>query len=142
MNGCKTPPGKQEMETQPIDICSRAQAIAHGVLVDVSASAEDVGWRVPVALTPSAFECYVRAPAKRYAEDEEDRLKDVLAMVGQASATLSLTASAACLTLCARNLRRPEDAFELKAMCEPGDDGQPAVTIMTPEETGSMVQAN
>ena len=39
----------------PIHVYTRAQAIADGVLVDVSDTARDAGFRVPVALTSAVW---------------------------------------------------------------------------------------
>ena len=51
---------------EPISIYTRAQAIEDGVLVDVSESAREAGFKFPVAVTRTVWDCYVvpdvRAP--------------------------------------------------------------------------------
>lgn len=131
MNGCKTPlsEGKEaSSDAQLVDGSSRC------CVIDVTEVARQVGWSVPVAFTQSALEFFVRAPARVYAEDEEERLKDVLKMARMASTALQFVGGSKALCLQAQNLGRPDDAFELKAVCDLADDGTPVVTIMRPDE--------
>jgi hypothetical protein len=55
----------------------RAQALADGVLVDVSATAREAGIRYPVALTRAAWERCVAIPPGVVCQDEAGRLWDV-----------------------------------------------------------------
>jgi hypothetical protein len=47
----------------------RRQAIADGVLVDVTATAREAGFRYPVALTRAVWDNYVRVPPGVSGED-------------------------------------------------------------------------
>ena len=42
---------------------SRAQAIADGVLVDVSEQAKEIGFRIPTVVTATLYQGYVEPPA-------------------------------------------------------------------------------
>jgi hypothetical protein len=64
-----------------IDSYSRAEAIADGVLIDVSAVAGGAGIRYPVALTRAAWERGVRVPPGVSCQDEAGRLWDGLWML-------------------------------------------------------------
>jgi hypothetical protein len=57
---------------------SRAEAIADGVLVDVSEVANEAGLRFPVALTRAVWERCVAVPPGVACQDEAGRLWDVL----------------------------------------------------------------
>lgn len=126
----------------PIDSYSRAEAIDDGVLVDVTASAREVGFRFPVALTRAAYEEHVAWADVDNAkhgtlQQEPDRLRHVL--------------EALRLALPCTNDDEPEVRFSvrvvphdgnsshptevaLKALCGPGDDAAPVITIMLPDE--------
>src|SRR5215813_517786 len=60
---------------------TRAQAIADGVLVDVSTAGREAGFEFPVALTRAAWERCVAVPAGVGCQDEVGRLWDVLTML-------------------------------------------------------------
>jgi hypothetical protein len=57
---------------------SRADALADGVLIDVSAVAWEAGFKVPVALTAAAWTKCVAVPPGVACQDEAGRLWDVL----------------------------------------------------------------
>src|SRR3954451_8782369 len=59
---------------------TRAQAIADGVLVDVTEAAKEAGFRIPVALTAAAWAEYVAVPAGVECQDEAGRLWDIVWM--------------------------------------------------------------
>ena len=70
----------------PISIYTRAQAIEDGVLVDVTETAREAGFRCPVALTSEVWADCVewteadKTSATRACQDEAGRLWDVLWM--------------------------------------------------------------
>ena len=112
---------------------SRAQAIDDGVLVDVSETAGEAGIRFPVALTRAVYEQCVIVPPHARCQDERGRLWDVLGMTRYAimrapAGRTELAVSLVCLT--DRGKRR----VTLKAICGPGDDAEPVITVMLPEE--------
>lgn len=105
-----------------------------GVLVDVTAAAREAGFRVPVALTAAVWaECVAVPPGVAW-QDEKGRLWDVLWLlrcaVGKGSA------SAVRFGVHVRNDDREgtPPLVRLKAVCGPGDEGEPVVTVMMPDE--------
>ena len=59
---------------------TRKQAIADGVLVDVTETAKEAGFQVPVAVTHAVWAEYVAVPEGVEGQDEAGRLWDVLWM--------------------------------------------------------------
>ena len=123
---------------------SRAQAIADGVLVDVTETAKEAGFRIPVALTRAAWaECvaWSEADTKRQVpQDEAGRLWDVLWMAHNGirsllSKSIVLNPIKFVLYRVPRGGRatRPQKTL-LKAVFGHGDKGEPVLTIMLPEE--------
>jgi hypothetical protein len=115
---------------------TRAQAIEDGVLVDVSEMAKEAGIKYPVTLTASVYSKYVEVPEGAVAQDESGRLWDILGMLRcQIRCSQGDTLH---FQLYVRNHNRErltrQDLATLKAVCGPGDDGEPVVTIMLPDE--------
>ena len=59
----------------------RSEALEDGVLIDVTETAREAGFRVPVAMTPAAWAACVEIPAGVTCQDEAGRLWDVLTML-------------------------------------------------------------
>ena len=122
----------------PIHSYSRAQAIEDGVLVDVSDTAREAGFRFPVVLTRAAWEdCVAWTDAdshRQTCQDEAGRLWDVLWMARLAAQYKGIS-TYYCLDRVPRGGRgvRPR-TVTLKLVCGPGDDGEPVITIMLPRE--------
>jgi hypothetical protein len=57
---------------------TRAEALADGVLIDVSRTAREAGFKYPVALTRAVWERCVAVPPGVLCQDESGRLWDVL----------------------------------------------------------------
>lgn len=118
---------------------TRAQALADGVLVDVSDTAREAGFRIPVAMTCAAFEdCVAWSEAdsgNQTHQDESGRLWDVL--WGASLAARKTSGSHLTYTLCRvprdRKSRRPR-LTSLDLVIGPGDTGEPVITIMLPGE--------
>jgi len=119
---------------------TRAQALADGVLVDVTATAREAGFRVPVALTAAAWGKAVawseEDSARQTPQDEAGRLWDVLWMAYIAARR----ASGGCrvpfeLYIVPRDGAgtRPR-LTTLDMVIGPGDEGEPVITIMNPNE--------
>lgn len=113
---------------------SRRQAIADGVLLDVTAMAREAGFRFPVALTAVAWTSCVSWHAEGGGGQSEDgRLWDVLHMarlaVGRAAGhTVTFT-----VLVVPAPMQRPQP-IRLKMVVGPGDDFEPVITIMLPGE--------
>ncbi len=114
-----------------ISAYSRAQAIDEGTLVDVSTVAREAGIKFPVALTRAVWCKYVEVPQGVECQDEQGRLWDVLWMFRAAS---RMAGSVVHYQLRVRNDNRRPKLVTLKAICGPGDDAEPVITIMLPEE--------
>lgn len=134
MSNCATEHTDSLFGNSLVSSYSRAEAIADGVLIDVSAIAKETGIRYPVALTQEVHARYVALTpmAKRMGNDEDGRLWDVLWMFRCAA----LQTSSSVLTFEAFVVtdRRKPSRVALKAVCGPGDDGEPVITITLPEE--------
>ncbi len=113
---------------------SRAEAIRDGLLVDVSDVAREAGFRFPVALTRAAWERCVSVPPGVACQDEAGRLWDVLWMLRLA--VRGNNGSEVRFALHVRNDNRDgtPPLVRLKALCGPGDEGEPVVTVMMPDE--------
>ena len=114
---------------------TRAQAVADGVLTDVSEAAREAGFRYPVALTRAVWDEYVAVPPGVEGQDEAGRLWDVLTMLKFAIRTGG-GGSEVLFPLHVRNDNRDGEPplVELKAVCGPGDDMEPCITVMQPSE--------
>jgi hypothetical protein len=123
-----------------ISAFSRAQAIAEGVLVDVTEMAKEVGFRCPVAVTSAVWTDCVKwtdEDSKRQVyQDQEGRLWDLVHMCLQ-TARNSKDADLFYFPL----YRVPRGGrsmkahlTRLKAVIGPGDNGEPVVTIQHPQE--------
>lgn len=112
---------------------SRAQAIEDGVLVNVSDMAKEAGIRYPVAMTGTVWQTYVKVPDGVEGQDEDGRLWDILWMF-RASINKVATGNESRFKLYVRNDNRKARLVELKAIVGPGDEGEPVITIMFPNE--------
>lgn len=127
-------------ESDLIHSYTRANAIADGVLVDVTTVAREAGFNFPVALTRAAWEKCVAwtdddNDRKDTAQDEAGRLWDVLFLAaryckGAASSRIYFSVYAVPRDgKGTRPLNTP-----LTAVCGPGDKAEPVITIMLPGE--------
>ena len=118
---------------------TRAQALADGVLVDVTEDAKQFGFKVPVAITANLLNLYVKASEGLIAEGQstEARLRDVLMVLlykikQQRPNTDRITFKVKfAMGPTRRNISR---TVELTAVIGPGDEGEPVLTIMLPED--------
>ena len=117
---------------------TRAQALADGVLVDVTEEAKQFGYKVPVAVTANLFNLYVRASEGMIAEGQstEARLRDVLMVllfrIKQRPQTDRITFKVSFVM--GHGRRKISRTVELTAVIGPGDEGEPVLTIMLPED--------
>ena len=135
-----TAPANQDWRV--IHTYTRAEALADGVLVDVTATAKEAGFKVPTAVTASVFnECIEwtgeDAKQSRTYQDQAGRLWDVLYLAAAKARSL-------------RGRRQNQVLYELhvvprpghdhprlrtlKLIIGPGDNAEPVATIMLPSE--------
>lgn len=119
---------------------TRAQALADGVLIDVTETAQEAGFRLPVALTSAAWHQTVEwtdADSRRQTpQDEAGRLWDVLWMAYLAARRASGSCRVQFQLLAVPRggaARRPR-LMVLTMQIGAGDGGEPVITIMLPNE--------
>lgn len=114
---------------------TRAQAIEDGILIDVSTAAREAGFRYPVAISAAAHAYCVAVPDTASWQDEAGRLWDVLNMLRFAIANQRHESSLCMFELLVQNAPHPPPQLvKLKSVCGPGDEGEPVITIMLPDE--------
>lgn len=119
----------------PVDY-SRSQAIADGVLIDVTDLAKEVGFKISVAMTSAAWADCVTVPAGADCQDETGRLWDVLNVLWfeikrtrEAGSQSELRFTVSVVTG-----KGISEDIQLKSICGPGDHCEPVLTIMLPHE--------
>lgn len=119
---------------------SRSQAIADGVLVNVSEIALEAGFKISVAVTNTVWHEFIEwteeNTLRQTYQDTNGRLWDVLSMLRFAIAKKRNTD---CLFyklyIVPRDGKtRTAKLTQLKAVIGAGDNGEPAITIMLPNE--------
>jgi len=120
---------------------SRAQAIEDGVLVDAGSMAQEAGFKWPVAFTSAVWDDCIawtdEDKAKQAYQDQSGRLWDVLYMASHTIRTSNGSSDQLRFEL----YRVPRDGKSMKAelvtlklIVGPGDQGEPVITIMMPNE--------
>lgn len=110
---------------------TRDQALEDGVLVDVSETAREAGFRIPVALTTGVWEDVNAIPESRKGiEDWQGRLWDLLWM---ARAAASNTEGSELVYRLIMPVGRKK-LYDAKLHVGPGDDLAPVATILRPGE--------
>jgi hypothetical protein len=124
-----------------ISTYTRAQAIEDGVLVDPGPIAKEAGFKWPVALTANAWaDCVAWTKddsQKQVHQDQSGRLWDLMYMASHAIRTSKDSGDRLVFQL----YRVPRDGHSteavlvtLKLIVGPGDSGEPAITILLPNE--------
>jgi hypothetical protein len=115
---------------------TRAQAIADGVQVDVSTTAQEAGIKFPVFLTRTVFDAYVAVPTGVTGQDEAGRLWDIVWMLRFAIIRSRPGIDRIPVALYVRNDNRAAKLVKLIATCGPLDidKPEPAITVMMPDE--------
>lgn len=134
-----------------IDVYTRAQALADGVLVDVTKTAKEAGIVYPTAVTQGLWSEYIEVPESlKGLQDLEGRLWDVLTMFAcsaramkKANTDVVESQKDTAQTLYFKTLfQMPTKTgspkmktVDLKAICGPGDNAEPILTIMLVNES-------
>jgi len=116
---------------------TRQQALADGVLVDATDLAREAGFVFPVALTETLYHSYIVPALDLVAEGQsiQGRLWDLLFVLRFAIAKARDTDTILFKVLFLMSSGAIPVPIELKAICGPGDDGSPVLTIMLPDES-------
>jgi hypothetical protein len=120
------------------EVCStytRAEALSDGMLIDVTARAREAGIQVPIALTRAVWNAYVElTPAATMALNNiEGRCWDIIWMF-RSAALAKPNQGEIHFQLYVVTDRIEPLLVTLKAICYAGDDGEPVVTILLPDE--------
>ena len=115
---------------------TRKQAVADGVQVDVTKTAQEAGIKFPMFLTRAVFDAYVAVPEGVTAQDEAGRLWDVVWMTRFAILRSRGHTDRLPVALYVRNDNHRAKLVKLVAQCGPldMDDPAPAITVMLPTE--------
>ena len=124
-----------------ISMYTRAQAIEDGQLIDVSETAEEAGFTLPVAMTATVWaDCIAWTDddiEKQAYQDESGRLWDVLYMAYHGIRASKDSGARLLYQL----YRVPRDGRSTKAelttlklIVGPGDTPEPVITILLPNE--------
>ena len=121
-------------ESELIHRYSRADALRDGVLIDVSEPAKEAGIRYPVALTAAVWQQCVTVPPGVACQDEAGRLWDVVWMLRLAIGRSAGSEVRFGVHVRNDNRERTPPLVRLKALCGPGDSGEPVITVRLPDE--------
>ena len=113
---------------------TRSQAIADGVLIDVTAQAKEAGFKFHTVVTDNLFGSYITPPAGLEGEGQSvsGRLHDVFFVL--LAAIRSSKAATDYMEIDVLFLRAPgrQEKVKVVAVVGPGDEGEPVLTIMLP----------
>ncbi len=117
---------------------TREQAIADGVLVDLTEWAKETGFTIPVACTSALWHGWITPPekAKSMGQSERGRGHDILWMLFCAIRRSPGTRPLDQLHFKVLFQQSPgrTETVRFKAICGPGDQGEPVITITMPDE--------
>ena len=123
-------------EVAMISLYTREQALADGVLVDVSAPAQAVGFRWPVALTRAVWEDFI-TPAPQESQEGQrgnGRLRDILWRARFAAQANTADREAVLFQVLLRSEAQPKPVTLQLVLSFASPAGGPCLTILLPEE--------
>lgn len=112
---------------------TRVNALADGVLCDLSEVAREAGIKYPVALTTAAYQLAIEPPSDCPDQSFQGRAWDILT-VFRFAAQRAGDADRIDFTVCIRRDARTWSDVQLKALVHPGDEGELVISIMLPGE--------
>lgn len=112
---------------------TRKQAIEDGVLIDVTHTAKEAGIKYPTAITATLWETYIvpTEDVKNNGQSIDGRLWDTLWMFRNAA---KKEPGDTLLFKLYFIIAGQQELVTLKAICGPGDEGEPVITIMLLDE--------
>ena len=137
----KPDPGNAAAFDPVLSVYTRAQAIEDGILVDVSDTAREAGFRIPVAVTRTVWSRIIAVPEGYQGfQDERGRLWDVL-WTARHYALRASDSDRVRMCVLVRDIRKdlrdsnrpPRKHFPIVAIGA-GDRGEAAITIMFSED--------
>ena len=123
-------------EMGPVIFCyTREQAIEDGTLVDVSELASEAGFRLPVAVTAAVWHGWIEPPeAVADYQSATGRLWDLLQVLVFSIKKQAKETDRVDFKVLFQNRPGKQTTQAFYALCGPGDDGSPVITIMLPDE--------
>jgi hypothetical protein len=119
---------------------TRAQAIAEGVLVDVSEWASDSpngiigGFTVPVAVTAAVWADLNAIPSWADLQDVRGRAQELLWTARRAAGQHQSEVSFEAILPVAADPQESKHVRTYRMVMGPGDEGEPVITILLPHE--------
>lgn len=115
---------------------TRKQALEDGVLIDLTRWASETGFRIPVACTQAVWADYIEPPegTLEVGQSQRGRAHDVLWMLYVAIKRSPSGDPELRYDVIFLNRELEQETVTLKAICGPGDTGEPVITIMLPHE--------
>ena len=115
---------------------TRAQALADGVLIDVSDLAREAGFKLPIAVSDTLYHGYLTPPLElaKQGQSLDGRLWDTLSVLRYAIKASPATDRITFTVLFTMALKTEPVPVDLFAVCGPGDSGFPVITIMLPSD--------
>lgn len=111
---------------------TRRQALEDGVLVDVTEAAREAGFAWPLAMTAEVWTLIVAIPSAYVCEDVAGRLWDVLMCARAKVLALPPGKDQALFDVILHHASG--NLLRLKLVAGPGDQGEPVLTLMLPEQ--------
>ena len=119
---------------------TRAQAIQDGVLVDVTETSKEVGFKLPVAITEALHNRLTPTKADAgLGQDYDGRLSNVLWLAAFTIKLADPGTDTVTFTVTQQEVEpksgQPHGVdIRLRAVCGPGDEGEPVFTIGFPDD--------
>lgn len=115
---------------------SRAQALADGVLIDVSELAREAGFKLPVAVSDTLYHGYLTPPPELAKEGLSltGRLWDALSVLRFVIKAAPSTDRISFSVLLQMAPDAEPEPVDLLAVCGPDDSGFPVITVMLPSD--------
>ena len=115
---------------------SRREALADGTLIDLTEEGREAGIKHPLAITAAAYSTAIELTdmAQRMGCDERGRRWDVVWMLRCAMSRARPGNDTLLFQVLVVRDRVEPELVELRAVCGPGDDAAPVITIMLPDE--------
>jgi len=128
----------EDLFGQQIHVYTRTQALEDGMLFDVSETAREAGIKYPVVVTAELYHGYIEPTGKEqgHGQNLNGRLWDVLSMF---VFNARLTDGPLLHYKVSFVKEQPDGELKneiqkIKAVIGPGDDANPVITIMMPDE--------
>lgn len=122
-------------EFEVIHAYSRAQAIEDGVLVNLSGLAQEAGFRWPLAVTRSVWSVLEPEPAlQAEGQSNEGRAWDMLSVLRFSLRRAGGGREVHFAPHFVMEADGQPRQVPMRAVSGPGDDGEPVITVMMPDE--------